>query len=156
MAGTGATRLVLAVWFAKTTMIGLVAMIVAALLSRRAAVTPDDTTSEPDRDVGAVWLGKDVLALQVEDHYVRVHRTSGSELILMPLGRAIAGVEAEGVRVHRLWRVVGHAVQKVEGNARSMRLHLSNGVIASVARSAVIYLKAAGWLVERADRTLET
>lgn len=91
-------------------------------------------------------LGGEVLALQMEDHYVRVHRPAGSELILMPLGRAIEAVEADGLRTHRSWWVAAHAVTAVEGNARSMRLRLSNGLVAPVARSAVTHLKAAGWI----------
>ena len=131
-------------WLAQTITIGLVAMIGAAFLVGRrsvpvAAPFPAATTSP---------LGRDVLALQMEDHYVRVHRPNGSELILMPLARAIEGVETEGLRTHRSWWVASHAVRKVEGNARSMRLHLSNGTVAPVARSAVIHLKAAGWIAD--------
>lgn len=130
-------------WFTQTTTIGLIAMVGAAFITRR---PPPDPVSPPLLDSTPGPLGRDVLALQMEDHYVRVHRPSGSELILMPLARAIEAMETDGLRTHRSWWVAGHAVQKVEGNARSMRLHLSNGVIAPVARSAVIHLKAAGWI----------
>jgi hypothetical protein len=132
-------------WLTQTITIGLVAMVGAAFIVRRpaapvSAAFPAAAATSP--------LGRDVLALQMEDHYVRVHRPTGSELILMPLARAIEGMEAEGLRTHRSWWVASHAVRKVEGNARSMRLHLSNGTIAPVARSAVIHLKAAGWIAD--------
>jgi DNA-binding LytR/AlgR family response regulator len=91
-------------------------------------------------------LADDVLALQMEDHYVRVHRPGGSELILMPLTRAIAAVTADGLRTHRSWRVARHAVVGVDGDARAMRLRLANGLVDPVARSAVTHLRAAGWL----------
>ena len=134
-------------WLTQTTTIGLVAMAGAAIIVRRTAPGGSaDPVSPPWLDPITAPLGRDVLALQMEDHYVRVHRPNGSELILMPLARAIEGMEAEGLRTHRSWWVASHAVQKVEGNARSMRLHLSNGTIAPVARSAVIHLKAAGWI----------
>ena len=130
-------------WFTQTTTIGLIAMVGAAFVTRRLTPNP---VSAPSPDSIPAALGRDVLALQMEDHYVRVHRPGGSELILMPLARAIESMETAGLRTHRSWWVAGHAVEKVEGNARSMRLHLSNGVIAPVARSAVIHLKAAGWI----------
>lgn len=85
-----------------------------------------------------------MLALQMEDHYVRVHQSNGSELILLPLSRAIEAVSVDGLRTHRTWWVARHAVTAVEGDARSMRLRLSNGLVAPVARSAIIHLKAAG------------
>jgi DNA-binding LytR/AlgR family response regulator len=85
----------------------------------------------------------------MEDHYVRVYRPHGSELVLMPLGRAIRRAEAEGLQTHRSWWVARHAVVRVEKNARSMRLHLSNGVIAPVSRSSIIHLKTAGWIADQ-------
>lgn len=102
----------------------------------------------PSMGLAVTPLGGDVLALQMEDHYVRVHRPAGTELILMPLGRAIEAMQVEGLRTHRSWWVASHAVAAVEGNARSMRPRLSNGVVAAVARSAVIHLKTAGWFVD--------
>jgi hypothetical protein len=133
------------VWFAQTTMIGLIAMLgVAFVLTRSAPASAVVPSGLPP--VGKASLADDVLALQMEDHYVRVHRPNGSELILMPLARAIDMVKVEGLRTHRSWWVARHAVASMEGTPRSMRLRLSNGVVAPVARSAVIHLKAAGWI----------
>jgi hypothetical protein len=139
-------RLPLLQWFAQTAMIGLLAMLGAAFVLRRFAPTRQHkpVASVPFA-TDTVSLGGDVLALQMEDHYVRAHRPNGSDLIHMPLGRAIGRVEVEGLQTHRSWWVARHAVVSVEGSARSMRLHLSNGLVAPVARSAVIHLKAAGW-----------
>ena len=91
-------------------------------------------------------LRGDVLALQMEDHYVRIHTKAGSELILMPLGRAIDLVKADGLRTHRSWWVARHAVERVEGAPRSMSLRLTNGILAPVSRNSVASLRAAGWL----------
>lgn len=139
-------------WFAQTATLGLLMMLgtAFALRSKRQATLKAPSASAP---TDAPSLGKDVLALQMEDHYVRVHRAHGSDLILMPLGRAIARVEAEGLKTHRSWWVASHAVVRVEGTARSMRLHLTNGVVAPVARSAVLPLKAAGWLTDPVDES---
>jgi len=148
-------HLPLPLWFAQTTTIGLLAMTgVSIVLRRPKSVSEDDHV--PSSAVGKIAtaaavadpLGGDVLALQMEDHYVRVHRLVGSELILMPLSRAIESVHGEGMRTHRSWWVASHAVAAVEGNARSMRLLLSNGVVAPVARSAITHLKAAGWITD--------
>lgn len=141
-------HLSLPLWFAQTTTIGLMAMGCVDFVVRRSATMPDDKPAPSVAVEPAVTpLGGDVLALQMEDHYVRVHRPAGTELILMPLGRAIEAMQAEGLRTHRSWWVAGHAVAAVEGDTRSMRLRLSNGLVAPVARSAVIHLKAAGWFV---------
>ena len=133
-----------ALWFAQTATIGVAAMLVTAALTGRAARGPDRAFSpvaaEPANPPQP--FGPDVWALQMEDHYVRVHRPHGSELVLMPLGRAIATMGAEGLRTHRS----RHAGAAVEGDARSMRLRLPNGIVAPVARSAVVRLRAAGWL----------
>jgi hypothetical protein len=131
------------IWFAQTATIGLIATAgVAFIVWRKAGPVP---VGAPSRgSVEPLW--GDVLALQMEDHYVRVHTPAGSELILMPLGQAIERVQAEGLRTHRSWWIARHAVVAIDGPPRAMRLHLSNGVVAPVARSAVIHLKAAGWL----------
>jgi hypothetical protein len=140
-------RLPWPLWFAQAATIGLVAMTGASLILRRRARTSTERPAIPHvarSDMGS--LGKEVLALQMEDHYVRVHRPNGSELVLMPLGQAIQLAETDGLRTHRSWWVASHAVVRIEGNARSMRLCLSNGVVAPVSRPAIVHLKAAGWI----------
>jgi hypothetical protein len=140
-------RLPLPLWFVQTATIGMISMAGVSFILRRATSTPEhDGTPLQPVEINRVPLGGDVLALQMEDHYVRVHRPRGSELVLMPLSRAIEQVGAEGLRTHRSWWVARDAVAAVEGNARSMRLHLSNGVLAPVARPAVAHLRAAGWI----------
>ncbi|WP_294395550.1 LytTR family DNA-binding domain-containing protein [uncultured Sphingomonas sp.] len=146
-------RLPFLVWFVQTTTIGMVCMVGMAFILRRAATPQERHVPFPSSPAGETPLSGTVLALQMEDHYVRVHRPCGSELLLMPLGRAIECMEAEGLRTHRSWWVARHAVAAVEGNTRSMRVHLSNGLVAPVARSAVAHLKAAGWIVDAASST---
>jgi hypothetical protein len=95
-------------------------------------------------------LGTDparVLCLQMEDHYVRVHTAAGSRLVLATLSQAMAALKgAEGLQVHRSWWVASKAVERVEQHGRNLRLRLSNGVTAPVARSAVAQVRAAGWI----------
>lgn len=96
-------------------------------------------------------LGRDLLCLQMEDHYVRLHTLEGSVLVLMPLTRAIADVgPIEGLRVHRSWWVARQAVQGVIHDGRNLRLRLTSGLEAPVARAKIAELKAAGWLAGEA------
>ncbi|MFC3077124.1 LytTR family DNA-binding domain-containing protein [Phenylobacterium terrae] len=92
-------------------------------------------------------LGREVLALQAEDHYVRVHTKAGSTLILMRLADAIAELDGlEGERVHRSWWVARSAVASARPDGRRMTLTLANGVEAPVTRDAVPRLRRAGWI----------
>jgi len=93
-------------------------------------------------------LGRDLLCLQMEDHYVRLHTPQGSVLVLTPLRTAITQVGAiEGMQVHRSWWVARQAVQGVVQDGRNLRLKLISGLEAPVARSKVAELRAAGWPV---------
>jgi len=88
-----------------------------------------------------------VLCLQMEDHYVRVHTAAGSRLVLAPLGQAIAALgTTDGLRVHRSWWVARKAVVRAVADGRNLRLELSNGVTAPVARTSVAAVRAAGWM----------
>ena len=139
-----------AIWYAQVVIIGLVSVLGTALLERAFARTeaalPSDQAKTGSAPAQLEPLRGDVLALQMEDHYVRIHSSTGSYLILMPLGRAIETVTAEGLKTHRSWWVARHAVARVEGTARSMSLRLTNGIVAPVSRSSVATLRAAGWL----------
>ena len=92
-------------------------------------------------------LGRDLLCLQMEDHYVRAHTDRGSDLILIPLKQAVAELAAiEGMQVHRSWWVAKAAVTAAVTNGRNIGLQLRNGVVVPVSRASVAPLKAAGWL----------
>jgi hypothetical protein len=92
-------------------------------------------------------LGRELLALQMEDHYVRAHTEQGSALILISLKEAIVELgDAEGMQVHRSWWVARAAVADSGLNGRNLILRLKNGLEAPVSRPTVAKLKAAGWL----------
>ncbi|MBY0422100.1 MAG: LytTR family transcriptional regulator [Parvularculaceae bacterium] len=78
-----------------------------------------------------------ILALEAEDHYVRVHTSLGSELLLMRLSDAIdetAGID--GFRAHRSWWVASAAVVKARRESGRTILTLADGAEAPVSRSA--------------------
>ena len=115
--------------------------------------TPDHTAGgEPDDASGLFALlpprlGTDIICMAMEDHYVRVHTALGSDLLLMPMARAVEDVATiEGCRVHRSWWVARSAVLRIDGPARTMRLRLVNGMDVPVARRTVTMLRGLGWL----------
>ena len=87
-----------------------------------------------------------LLALQAEDHYLRVHTNAGDALILMRLSDAIAAVEGlDGRQTHRSWWVARAAVDTVARGDGRATLSLSNGVEAPVSRTHAPGLREAGW-----------
>jgi hypothetical protein len=87
-----------------------------------------------------------ILALEAEDHYVRVHTAQGSELILMRLADAIAEMgDVEGARTHRSWWVARAAVKEARRSDGRATLTLTNGAEAPVSRNAVGELVEKGW-----------
>ena len=99
----------------------------------------------------AVDLREPVLCLQMEDHYVRIHRLSGSRLELMPLHEAIARYgQAGGLQVHRSWWVAAAAIDGAERDVRNWRLRLNNGLVVPVARNRITEVRARGWIGDEA------
>ena len=92
-------------------------------------------------------LGTELIALEMEDHYVRAHTALGSDLVLMRLRDAMAELEGvEGMQVHRSWWVARHSVEDVRRDGRNVRLVLESGLEAPVSRANVQLLKDAGWI----------
>ena len=108
----------------------------------------------PDRPRTWGLLGvspAEVLCLQMEDHYVRVHTRGGSRLVMATLGQAITALDgAEGLQVHRSWWVARRAVAHARRQGRNLRLELVNGIVAPVARAGVASVRAAGWIADPA------
>ena len=124
-------------------------MIERRLLNRRAADAP--SADAPQAGKAPAWLsprlGPDILALQGEDHYVRVHTPLGSELLLMRLRDAVKDLEGRaGEQVHRSWWVAREAIGSVRANGRRVSLTLTNGLEVPVSREATVRLRRAGWL----------
>lgn len=91
-------------------------------------------------------LGSDLIALEMEDHYVRAHTAMGSALVLLRLRDALAELgDLEGAQVHRSWWVARGAVADVRRDGRNVALVLDNGLTVPVSRANVSPLKAAGW-----------
>lgn len=92
-------------------------------------------------------LKGDILYITNEDHYVRVHRHAGSELVLMRMRDAVAALgHLDGARVHRGCWVARAAVAQVNRQGRAISLTLVDGRTVPVSRAMVLPLREAGWL----------
>jgi hypothetical protein len=88
-----------------------------------------------------------IVALESEDHYVRVHGTSSNELLLMRLRDAIAEMgDVPGERVHRSWWVALSGVVGCQRFGRTWALQIAGGKRAPVARASVQRLQRSGLL----------
>ena len=122
-----------------------------------ASQTTANATSTDPRDRLPPRLGRMVLCLQMEDHYVRVHTPNGSALVLMSLSQAIAGLkDVEGVQTHRSWWLARASITGVIEDGRNLRLQLSDGLQAPISRARVGALRQAGWLARNEPRGART
>ena len=84
--------------------------------------------------------------MEAEDHYLRLHTSRGSDLILMRLADAVAELEGiEGARTHRSWWVAKDAVVDAKASDGRAVLKLKNGAEAPVSRTYARALRQARW-----------
>ncbi len=87
-----------------------------------------------------------LIALEAEDHYVRVHTDAGSELVAMRFADAIEELaQAHGYRLHRSWWASAEAIEDVRWRRGGGEARLTGGIVAPVSRSCAAALKQAGW-----------
>jgi hypothetical protein len=85
-----------------------------------------------------IHLGKDVIALHCEDHYLRVFTRKGDALILVTISEAIRTLEAakiKGLQVHRSWWVQLNAISKTQLSNRKMIAVLDTGLEVPVSQT---------------------
>lgn len=89
-------------------------------------------------------LGRDIVALSAELHYLRVFTAKGETLVLFPFGRAVKALEAEnGMQVHRShWIALPH-VDEVTSKDGKIICNMINGPSVPVSRSYRADLKNA-------------
>lgn len=138
-------------WYGQCLVISSLATIGILWVSRSRSDLPPDPGPSPlsadPRDRLPPRLGRTVLCMQMEDHYVRVHTPLGSTLVLMSLSQAMAGLKGvEGVQTHRSWWVARTAMTSVVEDGRKLRLRLIGGLEAPVSRARVGILREQGWL----------
>ena len=134
-------------WYGQGLVVSALAATGMATRSRYVAIDKPDAGSADPRDRLPSRMGRTVLCLQVEDHYVRVHTPQGSALVLMSLSQAMAGLkDVDGVQTHRSWWVARAAVVSVVEDGRNTRLRLAEGLEAPVSRARIGALREQGWL----------
>ena len=119
----------------------------------RQAVQPGPTAPRPPAGHSFLLerlsdpLGRELLHLRMQDHYVEVHTTKGRELILMRFRDALqeAG-HWDGMQVHRSHWVARTAVTGSVRRGSQTCLKLSTGETVPVSRSFLPALRKSGWL----------
>jgi hypothetical protein len=90
--------------------------------------------------------GARLIALEAEDHYVRVHTDAGAELLSMRFAEALEELAlAHGHRLHRSWWASADAIEAVRWKRGAGEAKLAGGLVAPVSRSCASALKQAGW-----------
>ena len=131
----------------------LLAMALRALLWRRIVETRTIVAPplpEAERAfrlrLSARRRGARLIALEAEDHYVRVHTDIGSELVAMRFSEAVEELAlAHGYRLHRSWWASAEAIEAVRWKRGTGEARLAGGLTAPVSRSCAAPLKEAGW-----------
>lgn len=101
-------------------------------------------------------LGRHVVALEAEDHYVRVHTDRGSTLVLARLSDAIEELATlDGVRVHRSWWARREAVARVTVNGKGLLLTLTTGLQVPVSQAYKEVARQAGLSPGRTERSAD-
>jgi hypothetical protein len=132
--------------------LAVISYVVRTWMARPAATAPAPPTPAPPRLMARLpaAIEGQVLALQAEDHYVRVHTVRGSTLILMRLADAILELDGQaGLQVHRSWWVARGAVTGAAKAGRRASLTLANGLAVPVSRAAMPQARASGLLSVR-------
>ena len=87
-----------------------------------------------------------LIAVEAEDHYLRVHTDAGEELITARFGDALAELAAaKGFQTHRSWWVAADAIDAVRWTRGRGEARLKCGLTVPISRSQTAPLKAAGW-----------
>ena len=90
--------------------------------------------------------GARLLAVQAEDHYIRLHTSAGSDLALLRFSDALAELRGlEGAQVHRSWWVARDAVESLRKENGKPFLLLRDGTKAPVSRTFTRALHDAAW-----------
>lgn len=113
----------------------------------------------PDVETAALFLARlpgplngPLLCLEMQDHYLAVHSTTGRTLILCRMEDATRELGPLGRRVHRSWWVATDAVDGAEREGQRLFLRLRDGRRVPVGRTYRSALAAEGWLPGKAPQ----
>jgi hypothetical protein len=88
-----------------------------------------------------------LIAVEAEDHYLRVHTDAGDELVTAKFADALAELAgAHGFQTHRSWWVAADAIETVAWRRGAGEARLAGDLVAPVSRTHAPSLRHAGWL----------
>ena len=97
--------------------------------------------------LGVAMRNSTLLALQAEDHYVRVYTTAGNDLVLLRFRDTLNSVsDRPGFRLHRSWWAAEAAIQSARFRDGKGDVTLTGDILAPLSRTYVGALREAGWL----------
>ncbi|PCJ49589.1 MAG: hypothetical protein COA74_05385 [Gammaproteobacteria bacterium] len=84
----------------------------------------------------------ELLCLEMDDHYIKVHTDKGQHLLLMRMKDAIKELEGhKGLQTHRSWWVSEKAINGSIKEGRKVTLNLKKNIIVPVSRTYLPELK---------------
>ena len=87
-----------------------------------------------------------LIAVQAEDHYLRIRTDAGSDLVLMRFSDALEALApSDGFQTHRSWWVARTGVEIARWKGGRGELVLSDGSTAPVSRTYAAVLKGTDW-----------
>ncbi|MEO1034005.1 MAG: LytTR family DNA-binding domain-containing protein [Pseudomonadota bacterium] len=125
------------------------------MIDKQSAVPAAEPTIEPPPVPEFLKLAttsrpEDVLALQADEHYVRIYSRDGAELVHYRFSDAIAEMSPElGLQVHRSWWVAASAVRSAQRGSRRWQLELETDVSVPVSDSFIANVRERGWLKKK-------
>ena len=126
----------------------ILAWLLRAATTRPAAAppAPDAAPAEIRAKLAPRLARARLIAVQAEDHYLRVHTEAGSDLILMRLSDALAALkDRDGLQVHRSWWVARRAVQTVSWKKGRGALRLEGDLSVPVSETFAPAVRAVDW-----------
>ena len=117
------------------------------------AITPvrpsDATDAVPEdfrRRLSARRRAARLIAVEAEDHYLRVHTDAGEEMITARFSDALEELAPmAGHQTHRSWWVAANAIEAVRWRRGRGELRLVGGLTVPVSRTFTPALKREGW-----------
>ncbi len=87
-----------------------------------------------------------LIAVEAEDHYLRVHTEAGAELVTARFSDALEELAPmAGHQTHRSWWVAADAIEAVRWRRGRGELRLAGGLTVPVSRTYTAALKKEGW-----------
>ena len=112
-----------------------------SMLKLPLTVEPVEDDEKPGKNVPFIArlsapLGRELICLEMEGHYVRVHTSLGNDLILMRMRDAVNELENyDGMQVHRSFWVARDAIDSVHRSGERGIITMSNGMEIPVSRT---------------------